>query len=95
MKIAWIVIALAAAGAFVAADPALARSKHRAKVAVSRCQPAPERAWFRLRSRDEPRPNGCSPAVYEYGKFVGQDPDANIRQQLLRDPATGYPHNNN
>jgi hypothetical protein len=90
MKIAWIVIAVAAAGAFIAADPALARPKHKAKVTVSRCQPAPERPWFSLSSRDEPRPNGCAPAVYQYGKFIGQDPDANIRQQLLRDPATGY-----
>jgi hypothetical protein len=90
MKIGWIVIAVATLIAVVAADPALARVKHKPKVAVSRCQPAPERSWFSLHSRPEPRPNGCAPAVYQYGKFIGQDPDRNIRQQLLRDPATGY-----
>jgi hypothetical protein len=37
-----------------------------------------------------PQPNGCAPPVYAYGKYVGQDPDPNIRLQLLRDPATGY-----
>lgn len=36
-----------------------------------------------------PAPNGCAPAVYEYGHFIGQDPDPFIRQQLRRDPATG------
>jgi hypothetical protein len=45
--------------------------------------------------RPEPHPNGCAPAVYQYGKYVGQDPDAGIRQQLLRDPATGYSAVNN
>ena len=96
MKIAWTVIAVAALGAFVAADPALARPKHRAKVAVSQCHPAPARSWISLFSiRPEPQPNGCAPPVYSHGKFVGQDPDANIRHQLLRDPATGYSANSN
>jgi hypothetical protein len=36
-----------------------------------------------------PAPNGCAPAVYEFGHFIGQDPDPFIRQQLRRDPATG------
>ncbi len=96
MKIGWLVMAAAASIAFPTVDPALARPKHKAKVVVSRCEPAPARPWIGLfEFRDEPRPNGCSPAVYQYGKFVGQDPDPNIRQQLLRDPATGYSALNN
>jgi hypothetical protein len=90
MKCSWSLLAVAALVAVVAADPAFARAKHKSKVAVSRCQPAPERPWFSFDSRPEPRPNGCSPAVYQFGKFIGQDPDRNIRYQLQRDPATGY-----
>jgi len=33
----------------------------------------------------EPQANGCAPAVYSGGRFVGQDPDPNIRLQLRRD----------
>ena len=29
--------------------------------------------------------NGCAPPVYEGGRFIGQDPDPNIRLQLRRD----------
>jgi hypothetical protein len=36
-----------------------------------------------------PGPNGCAPAVYQYGRYVGQDPDPFIRLQLMRDPKTG------
>ncbi|HVV78805.1 MAG TPA: hypothetical protein VHD59_04210 [Pseudolabrys sp.] len=32
-----------------------------------------------------PQANGCAPAVYDGGRFVGQDPDPNIRLQLRRD----------
>jgi hypothetical protein len=27
--------------------------------------------------------------VYQYGRYVGQDPDAFVRLQLMRDPKTG------
>jgi hypothetical protein len=37
-----------------------------------------------------PQPNGCAQPVYQYGEYVGQDPDPNIRFQLSRDPASGY-----
>jgi hypothetical protein len=33
----------------------------------------------------EPQANGCAPAVYSGGRFVGQDPDPNVRLQLRRD----------
>ena len=32
-----------------------------------------------------PQANGCAPAVYNGGRFVGQDPDPNVRLQMLRD----------
>jgi len=93
MKFRWIVFTVAAV-AMIAADPALARVKHKA---ISRCaNPPVERSSISLFSiRPEPQPNGCAPPVYAYGKYVGQDPDPNIRQQLLRDPATGYSALNN
>ena len=88
MKFSWTIIAVAAFGV-IAADPAFARAKHKAKPL---CVERPyEFSWGQLLSnRPEPQPNGCSPPVYAYGKFIGQDPDANIRFQLKRDPATGY-----
>ena len=87
MKIRWGVIALTVVGV-IAADPALARSRHKAK---PRCVDRPLQislAGILLNQR--PVPNGCAPQVYAYGQYVGQDPDPNIRFQLLRDPATGY-----
>ena len=32
---------------------------------------------------------GPQPGVYNYGKYLGWDPDPNIRLQLLRDPFAG------
>lgn len=97
MKFRWIVggvAAVIAAIGVIAADPALARAKHKP---VRHCVDRPYQfSWrFLLPGQAEPRPNGCAPAVYAYGKFVGQDPDPNIRHQLLRDPATGYSALNN
>ena len=88
MKFSWTIIAVAAFGV-IAADPAFARAKHKAQ---RHCVDRPyEFSWGQLlSSRPEPQPNGCSPPVNAYGKFIGQDPDANIRFQLKRDPATGY-----
>ena len=86
MKFGWIVITLAGF-AFIAADPALARAKHK----VVRCDDRPQPfTWGGIVTNPAPRPNGCSPAVYNYGRYVGQDPDPFIRQQLMRDPQTGY-----
>ena len=72
----------------IAAFPALAQ----AKKARAQCVDRPQQfSWsFILPGQPAPRPNGCSPPVYNYGKFIGQDPDPNIRLQLMRDPATGY-----
>lgn len=82
----WIVIAIAVLG-MIAADPALARSRHKAR---PHCVDRPlEFSWYGVLFNPPPKWNGCSPPVYVDGEFVGQDPDANIRFQLLRDPATG------
>lgn len=88
MKICWLVISIAAL-AVIAADPAMARKKSRSQ---PHCVDRPYQfSWsFLLPGHPEPRPNGCAPPVYNYGKYVGQDPDPYIRLQLMRDPATGY-----
>jgi hypothetical protein len=85
----WIVIAIAVLG-MIAADPALARSRHKAR---SHCVDRPlEFSWSGFWFNPPPKWNGCSPPVYVNGEFVGQDPDPNIRAQLRRDPATGNPY---
>ena len=70
------------------ASPALAREKK----ARAQCVDRPQQfSWnFLLPGQPAPRPNGCSPPVYNYGRFIGQDPDPYIRLQLMRDPGTGY-----
>jgi hypothetical protein len=86
MKLRW-QLALIAGVALMAADPALARSRQK----VVRCVDRP--ATFSLEKLifgGPPPPNGCAPPVYQYGRYIGQDPDANIRAQLRRDPQTGY-----
>ena len=89
MKIGWLVLASAAV-ALVASNPALARKRHRV-AAPPQCVDRPYGfTWGGLLTNGAPQPNGCAPAVYQHGKYTGQDPDAFIRQQLMRDPATGY-----
>jgi hypothetical protein len=84
MKTKTIVAAVALA---LVATPALAqKSRHRVPVG---CVDA--RSQFNLvemifSTGPEPQANGCAPAVYNGGRFVGQDPDPNVRLQLQRDP---------
>jgi hypothetical protein len=86
MTLRWAVIAVAALGV-IAADPALARIKQKARL---HCAARPlEFSWNGWLFNPPPQPNGCSPPVYVDGEFIGQDPDPNIRSQLRRDPATG------
>ena len=82
--IAICLVALAA----VAAGPAAARVK---RSAAPTCADQPTTfSWdFLLTGGNPPRPNGCSPPVYTYGKNIGQDPDPNVRLQMLRDPGEG------
>jgi len=95
MKSRLIVVAVAALGV-IAADPALARTKHRhaAKYqhAKARCvDQAATFSWdFIWTLRPDPQPNGCAPPVYDAGRYLGQDPDPNIRYQLRRDPEEYY-----
>jgi len=87
MNIRWIALGFAALTLAVA-DPALAKKRHFARPPCID-QPA-QFSWWGILSNPAPRPNGCAPPVYAYGRYVGQDPDPFIRQQLLRDPVTGY-----
>ncbi len=96
MKLGWIAVAAAAvAFSALAADPALARSKHHSRhhVAKRDCAPNPPPPslgdWF-FSVRPKPQPNGCSPPVHASGEFIGQDPDINIRHALRRNPEEGF-----
>jgi hypothetical protein len=86
MQLRWLVIASAVIGV-IATDPALARPRKAKPVCVDRPY---EFSIDRLFFGPKPRPNYCSPPVYSYGRYVGQDPDRNIRAYMLRDPASGY-----
>lgn len=95
MKMRWLVVLLAglACAGIVAADPAGARARHKAK---PQCVDREVKfSWQRLWESPEPRPNGCAPPVFVDGEFIGQDPDLNIRAALRRDPDTGYKSNLN
>jgi hypothetical protein len=74
--------------AVMAADPAAARARHKAKPHCAELPTEFSLEGFLFNPR--PRPNGCAPPVYAYGEYVGQDPDPFIRSQLKRDPTTGY-----
>jgi hypothetical protein len=90
MKLRWLVIGIAGLGitGMIAADQALARTRHKVPPA---CADRPTSfSWQGFFFNGRPQPNGCAPAVIEHGEYVGQDPDVNIRTQLRRDPTTGY-----
>jgi hypothetical protein len=87
MKIRWFVLASALVG-LIAADPALARARKAMPVCVD--QPYEFSLYnFLFGPGRAPAPNGCAPPVYVNGRYIGQDPDPNIRFQLRRDPASG------
>jgi len=88
MKLVWLAIAIAALS-LVAGDLASARSKQERPQRPCADQPKQFSLGFLLPGPNAPQPNGCSPPVYQYNRFIGQDPDPNIRFQLLRDPMTG------
>ena len=91
MTLKWVAIVgtvLMTGLAVAASDPALARSK---KKVQRQCVDRPQFFTYEgLDLHEAPAPNGCSPAVHNYGRYVGQDPDPFIRQQLMRDPQSGY-----
>lgn len=88
MPIRWIVLIVALLG-LVTADPAWARHKYRI---VRHChsESSGGPSWNGFLFNQPPPPNGCAPPVYVNHRYIGQDPDPFIRQQLLRDPRTGY-----
>ncbi|MGN6573846.1 MAG: hypothetical protein ACTHLO_20755 [Pseudolabrys sp.] len=89
MKTGWLAVAFAAA-ALVAADPALARPR-KAPPKPPQCVDRPvEFSWLGILTNERPTANGCAPAVGEFGQYIGQDPDPNIRAALRRQPQTGY-----
>ena len=73
MKVSWLVIAVAALSV-IAADAAVAKPR-KAKHVRPACIDRPyEFSWnFLLPGNRAPQPNGCSPAVYQYGRYIGQD----------------------
>lgn len=91
MKFRWLVIAgagLICASMALGADSASARAQQKARpLCVDR--PA-QISLGSILFGTRPQPNGCAPAVFAYGKYVGQDPDSNIRLYLQRDPQSGY-----
>lgn len=86
MQLRWLVAVTAVIG-FISMDPALARPRKAKPVCVD---PPQTFSLGKLIFGTKPQPNGCSPAVYQYGQFIGQDPDPNIRAYMLKDPSTGY-----
>lgn len=88
MPIRWIVLIVALLG-LVAADPAWARHKSRI-VHHCRSETSSGPSWNGFLFNQPPPPNGCAPPVYVNHRYIGQDPDPFIRQQLRRDPRTGY-----
>jgi hypothetical protein len=94
MKFGLVAIALAAT-LVALTGPAGAEKKHHGKrhVAAAACDDRPTRfdLDFLWSEGNVPRANGCAPAVYQNGKFIGQDPDPNVRLELSRNPAEGDP----
>ena len=90
MKSSWFAIAVAAASV-ITAGSAFAEARHR-RPQRAHCidQPYQFSLRFLLPGQPAPQPNGCAPPVHQYNRYIGQDPDPNIRFQLQRDPSTGY-----
>ena len=86
-------VALAIAALTAAQDASFARAKHKVRHArhvPAQCLDRPATfSWDHLIFGKGAEPNGCAPPVYQYGRYVGQDPDPFIRLQLMRDPKTG------
>ena len=71
------------------ASPALAKKSKRHQQVQVACADryVPQRSLADIllfSTGPEPQANGCAPAVYSGGRFVGQDPDPRVRLQLRR-----------
>jgi hypothetical protein len=93
MTMRWLFIGIATLGVagLLAAEPAEAARKkpYKAQRVVCADRPAPF-SWRGVIFNGKPQPNGCAPAVFDHGEYIGQDPDINIRSALQRSPNTGY-----
>lgn len=78
------------------ASPALAKKQKRHHRVQAACVDhyLPQRSLSDIllyATGPEPQANGCAPAVYIGDRFVGQDPDPNVRSELRRHPGVeGY-----
>jgi hypothetical protein len=90
MKCKWLLMSILATLAIAVVDPAFARDKQKNQPRCVDNKPQGFSWSFLLPGNPAPQPNGCAPPVYSYGKYIGQDPDLNIRFQMYRDPSTGY-----
>jgi hypothetical protein len=79
-------IIIAALAVILGAAPAFAQTHSRATTPTC-AENYPRRSVIEtiFSTGPSPQANGCAPAVYSGGRFVGQDPDPNIRLQLRRD----------
>jgi hypothetical protein len=78
---------IAAAAIALIASPVLAQApRHRVHAQAGCVNNWPQRSVFDIlfSATPEPQANGCAPAVYEGGRFIGQDPDPNVRLELRR-----------
>jgi hypothetical protein len=81
---------IAALAIALVASPALAKKpRHRVSsqaqaACVDRGVPQRSIPSFLFGLDPEPQANGCAPPVYSGGRFVGQDPDPNVRLELRR-----------
>lgn len=93
MNMRWLMIGIATLGlaGLIAAEPAEAARKKSYKAQRMVCADSPAQfSWRGVWFNGKPQPNGCAPAVFHGGEYIGQDPDPNVRAALRRDPNTGY-----
>jgi hypothetical protein len=85
-------IVAAAALAIAVATPALAhKHRHHAPALCTDARQPFTLVEMLFSTGPEPQGNGCAPAVYEGGRFIGQDPDPNVRLELRRNSGNeGY-----
>jgi hypothetical protein len=81
MTLKWVLIATVA---MALVDSSQAAARQRRAAAANPCTGTLSDI-FRLSCPPERRWNGKAPPVYANGVYVGQDPDPNIRFQLLRE----------
>jgi hypothetical protein len=77
-------IVIATVLALVATPVMAQKSRHRAPATCTETRTHFSLLETIFSTGPAPQANGCAPAVYEGGRFVGQDPDPNIRSELRR-----------